>query len=175
MTKESADPRRTTYPPSVRRALLVALGSAVFVALGIWMLIGHSTLKATLTGAVAVPFFGLCGCVAIGRLARRRPELELTGDGLTHAMLGPIAWAEIAAVGIREIKVRSSSQRVIELVLHDPGAYLARAPRFARIAGKANLRLGYSPATIAATTLPVGVDEVLEAMRRHHPSLTVMQ
>ncbi|MFJ3310025.1 STM3941 family protein [Streptomyces sp. NPDC086549] len=173
MTTEPADPRRTTYPTSIRRTLLVALGSAVFVALGTWMLIDHSTPKATVGGAAAVLFFGLCGCVALARIVRRRPELVLTGDGLTHVMLGPIAWTEIAAVGIREVNVRSSSQRMIELILHDPGAYLARAPRFARISGKANLRLGYSPANISATTLPVSLDEVLEAMRRHHPQLTI--
>ncbi|MFJ8361515.1 hypothetical protein [Streptomyces sp. NPDC093984] len=48
---------------------------------------------------------------------------------------------------------------------------LARAPRTARDAGKANLRFGYSPASISATTLPVDLEEVMAAMRRHHPEL----
>jgi hypothetical protein len=173
VTNEPADPPRTAYPSSIRRTALVALGSIVFVVLCAWALLGHSSIKAVLAGAVGVPFFGLCAAVAIGRLVRRRPELVITGEGVTHAMLGSISWTEIAAVGIREIKVSSRPQRMIELILHDPGAYLARAPRMARITGKANLRLGYSPATISATTLPVGVDEVLAAMRHHHPELNI--
>ncbi|MXM66828.1 hypothetical protein GR925_26210 [Streptomyces sp. HUCO-GS316] len=138
------------------------------------MLIHHATsVKNVLFGALAVAFFGLTAGVAIGRLARRRPELVLDSKGLTHVMLGSISWTEIAAVGIREIKSQSSTQRVIELVLHDPAAYLARAPRMARITGKANRRLGFSPANISATTLPVDVNEVVRAMRRHHPELTI--
>jgi len=173
VTTEPAPTPETTFPSSIGRTSLAALGSIVFVALGVWLLIEHATLKATLGGAAAVLFFGLCACLTIGRLLRRRPELVLTAEGLTHVMLGSIGWSQIAAVGIREIKVRTGSQRVIELVLHDPAAYLARAPRMARIAGRANLRLGYSPATISAITLPVGLDEVVAAMRRHHPGLTI--
>ncbi|WP_258053335.1 STM3941 family protein [Streptomyces sp. Ru72] len=173
MTTEAADRAATTYPSSLRRTSLTAFGSLAFVALGVWLLIDHATLKGVLAGAAAVLFFGLCACVAIGRLLRRRPELVLTGEGLTHVMLGSIRWTEIAEVTVREIRVRSTSQRVIELVLNDPDAYLARAPRTARIAGKANLRFGYSPATISATTLPVDLDEVVAAMRRHHPELRI--
>ncbi|MGW5610785.1 STM3941 family protein [Streptomyces sp. NPDC003753] len=173
MTTEAAGRAATTYPSSLRRTSLVAFGSLAFVALGVWLLIDHATLKGVLAGAAAVPFFGLCACVAIGRLLRRRPELVLTGEGLRHVMLGSIRWTEIAEVTVREIKVRSTSQRVIELALNDPDAYLARAPRTARIAGKTNLRFGYSPATISATTLPVDLDEVVAAMRRHHPELRI--
>ncbi|MFJ3233874.1 STM3941 family protein [Streptomyces sp. NPDC086787] len=153
--------------------LLVTLGSAAFVAMGCWMLLAGDSVKATLVGAAAVLFFGLCGSISLGRLMRRGPELVLTDDGLTHVMLGPIAWTDLAGVGIREIHVRSTSQQVIELVFHDPAAYLAQAPRMARVAGRANLRLGCSPANIAATTLPVSLGEVLAAMRHHHPELTV--
>jgi hypothetical protein len=113
--------------------------------------------------------------VAIGRLLRRRPELVLTNEGLTHVRLGSIGWNEIAEVRIREIRIRSSSQLMIELVLHDTGAYLARAPRLTRIAGKANMGMGYGPATISATTLPVSLDQVVAAVRRYHPQLTIGQ
>jgi hypothetical protein len=173
VTTEPISTPETTFRSSKGRTSLVALGATVFVVLGAWMVIDHTTVKATVVGAVTVLFFGLCDCLAIGRLLRRRPELVLTGEGVTHVMLGSIGWTEIAEVGIREIKVRSSTQRVIELVLHDPVAYLARAPRMARIAGKANLRMGFSPTNISATTLPVDAETVVAAMRRHHPELTV--
>ncbi|MEV6736740.1 STM3941 family protein [Streptomyces sp. NPDC051104] len=171
MTTEAADSAATVYPSSQRRTSLVALGSLAFVAAGVWLLVDHATLKGIAAGAAAVPFFGLCAGVAIGRLLRRRPELVLNRDGLTHVMLGSIRWTEIAEVTVREVRVRSASQRMIELVLHDPDAYLARAPRMARVAGKANLRFGYSPASISVTTLPVDLEEVMAAMRRHHPEL----
>jgi hypothetical protein len=175
VTTEPAAVPQTVYRSSIGRTSLMTLGATVFVALGAWLVIDHATVKATVAGAVAVLFFGLCDCLAIGRLLRRRPELVLTGEGVTHVMLGSIGWTEIAEVRIREIKVRSSTQRVIELVLHDPVAYLARAPRLARFAGKANLRMGFSPTNISATTLPADLDTVVAAMRRHHPELTIRQ
>ncbi|MCF3171762.1 hypothetical protein IPZ61_00155 [Streptomyces sioyaensis] len=177
-TEENAPP--TTYFPSMRRTLLVALGSIALVVGSALLLVehaslGHSAFKGVVAGVFGVLFFGFCACVSVGRLLRRRPELVLSSGGLTHGVLGSIAWIEIAEVGIREIKVRSHSERVIELVLHDPAAYLARAPRTARIAGAVALRMGYSPANISVGTLPVGLDEVLAAMRRHHPELTIRE
>ncbi|WP_006608149.1 STM3941 family protein [Streptomyces auratus] len=177
-TEESASP--TTYLPSMRRTLLMALGSIALVAGSVLLLIEHASLshgalKGEVVGVLGVLFFGTCACVAVDRLLRRRPELVLSSEGLMHVVLGSIAWTEIAEVGIREIKVRFRSERVIELVLHDPAAYLARAPRTARIAGAVTRRMGYSPAMISVGTLPVGLDEVLAAMRRHHPELAIRE
>ncbi|MER6123181.1 STM3941 family protein [Streptomyces sp. NPDC001795] len=173
MSSAPDDPSATVYQSSGRTTWLVAFGSVALVVGGVWMLIAHDSFIGILIGAFAVLFSGLCACVAIGRVLRPRPELVLTREGLTHARLGSISWSEIAEVRVREIETSYTSQMVIELVLHDQSAYLARAPRLTRIFGWVNLLFGYSPTTISATTLPVDLDEVVRAMRHHHPKLKI--
>ncbi|CAM5463170.1 hypothetical protein SCANM63S_01577 [Streptomyces canarius] len=108
-------------------------GSLVFVAVGVVLLVAHSTVKMTVAGVLAVLFFGFCSAIFIQRLLRDRPEL----------------------------------------VLHDPDAYLARAPKLARRTASMNARLGFGPANMATNTLPVPPEAVLDAMRRHCPGLAV--
>jgi hypothetical protein len=141
-------------------------GSLVFVALGIVFLVAHSTVKMTVAGVLAVPFFGFCSLLIARRLLRDRPELMLDDAGVDHVTLGRFGWDQTAAV-------RSTSQRFIELVLHDPDAYLARAPKLVRSTASMNARLGFGPANMPTNTLPVPPEAVLDAMRRHRPGLAV--
>ena len=173
MIRNSVPLPPTVYPVAKGRVWAMLAGSLVFVALGIVFLVAHSTLKMTVAGAVAVPFFGLCSVLIVPRLFRDRPELVLDDAGVDHVRLGRFGWDEIAAVRIREQRVRNTSQLFIELVLHDPDAYLARAPRLVRSTASMNARLGYGPATMATNTLPVPPEEVVEAMRRHRPGLAI--
>ncbi|MER6571631.1 STM3941 family protein, partial [Streptomyces sp. NPDC001093] len=115
----------TVYPLAKGRVWAMLAGSVVFVAVGIVLLVAHSTVKMTVAGALAVLFFGFCAVLIIQRLLRDRPELVLDDAGVDHVRLGRFGWEEIAAVRIREQRVRNTSQRFIELVLHDPDAYLA--------------------------------------------------
>ncbi|MCQ9132264.1 hypothetical protein KMS84_15885 [Streptomyces sp. IBSBF 2807] len=148
-------------------------GALVFVALGTGFLVVHSTVKMTVAGALAVPFFGACAVLIALRLIRDRPELVLDDAGVEHVSLGRFRWEEIALVRIREQRVRNASQTFIELVLHDPDAYLARAPRLVRNTASMNARLGFGPAGMAVNTLPVPPEAVLDAMRTHCPGLAV--
>ena len=173
MIRNSVPLPPTVYPVAKGRVWAMLAGSLVFVALGIAFLVVHSTLKMTVAGAVAVPFFGLCSVIIVQRLLRDRPELVLDEAGVEHVRLGRFGWHEIAAVRIREQRVRNTSQLFIELVLHDPDAYLARAPRLVRSTASMNARLGFGPANMATNTLPVPPEAVLEAMRRHCPGLAV--
>ncbi|MGW1747181.1 STM3941 family protein [Streptomyces sp. NPDC002092] len=165
----------TVYPLAKGRGWAMLAGSLVFVALGIVFLVAHSTLKMTVAGALAVPFFGLCAVLILQRLLRDRPELVLDDAGVDHVRLGRFGWGEIAAVRIREQRVRTTSQLFIELVLHDPDAYLARASKLVRSTASMNARLGFGPAIMATNTLPVPPEAVLDAMRRHCPRLAAQQ
>ncbi|MFE1199468.1 STM3941 family protein [Streptomyces olivaceoviridis] len=175
MIEEAAPLPPTAYPLAKGRAWAMLAGSLVFVALGIVFLVAHSTVKMTVAGALAVLFFGFCSVLFIQRLLRDRPELVLDDAGVDHVRLGRFGWDEIAAVRIREQRVRNTSQRFIELVLHDPDAYLARAPELVRRTASMNARLGFGPAIMAVNTLPVRPEAVLDAMRRHCPGLAVQQ
>ncbi|MFE4695492.1 STM3941 family protein [Streptomyces sp. NPDC056738] len=163
----------TVYPLAKGRVWAMLAGSLVFVAAGVGFLAAHSDVKMTVAGALAVPFFGLCSVLIGRRLLRGRPELVLDDTGVDHVSLGRFGWEEIAAVRIREQRVRNTSQRFIELVLHDPDAYLARAPRLVRGTASMNARLGFGPANMTTNTLPVPPEAVLEAMLRHRPGLAV--
>jgi hypothetical protein len=163
----------TVYPLAKGRVWAMLAGSLVFVALGIVFLVAHTTMKMTAAGVLAVPFFGFCSLSIVHRLFRDRPELVLDDAGVDHVRLGRLGWDEIAAVRIREQRVRNTSQWFIELVLHDPAAYLARAPKLVRSTASMNARLGFGPANMATNTLPVSPEAVLDAMRRHCPGLAV--
>ncbi|MCC9306256.1 hypothetical protein LN042_03880 [Kitasatospora sp. RB6PN24] len=163
----------TVYPSDKRRVALMLLGSVAFVVLGVVLLTWHGSVKAVIGGALAVPFFGLCAVLYTIRLTKGRPELVIDHAGLEHVQLGRIGWQEIAGVRIREVTVRGARQRFIELLLHDPAGYLARAPRMVKMTASGNRSLGFGPASISANTLPVGLEEVLAAMLRHQLRLTV--
>jgi hypothetical protein len=163
----------TVYPSDKRRVTLMLLGSLAFVALGVGLLVWHGTVKAVIAGALAVPFFGAGAVIAGSRLVKGRPELIIDQAGVEHLQFGRIGWQEIAGVRIREVTVRTANQRFIELLLQDPAGYAARAPRLAKVGAFTNSRMGFGPVNISASTLPVGLEEVLAAMLRHHPQLAV--
>jgi hypothetical protein len=164
----------TVYQPSLRRTVLLALASLGLTAGSAWLLVIHSSLKAELFGAVGVAFFGLGAVVLTYRVLRRGPELVITDEGLDHRSWGRVAWSQIRAVGIREISVRNTKQRMIEVVLHDPDAHVRAAPLASRALMRANQHAGFSPVNISAVTLGVPLTEVLAAMIRHRPDLVVM-
>ncbi|MFJ1754900.1 hypothetical protein [Kitasatospora sp. NPDC088134] len=111
---------------------------------------------------------GLGAVMYVGELFGRRPESALDATGVEPARLGRIAWEETAAVRVRLL---GSGQGMPELVLHDPAAYLARAPRTVRITAPLNRRMGFSPTNIAATALPVDLGQLVRAMVAHHSQL----
>jgi hypothetical protein len=163
----------TVYPLAKGRVWAMLAGALVFVAVGVYFLIAHSSVKMTVAGVAAVAFFGFCAVLIAQRLVRDRPELVLDDTGVEHVQLGRFRWEEIAAVRIREQHVRNTSQRFIELVLHYPDAYVARAPRLVRGTASMNARLGFGPANMPTNSLPVPPEAVLDAMRRHCPGLAV--
>ncbi|MFJ5230981.1 STM3941 family protein [Kitasatospora sp. NPDC088391] len=167
MNEDIPAPPPTVYPFVPRKVLRLLLASLGFVAVGTAFLFSGSALV-VLVGVLSVSFFGLTAVLYAGKLLRRRPELVLDTAGLEHDRLGRIAWEEIAVVRVRQL---GSGQSMLELVLHDPAAYLARAPRTTRITAPLNRGLGFAPTNIAANTLPVDLDRLVEVMVRHHPRL----
>ncbi|MEV7020874.1 STM3941 family protein [Kitasatospora sp. NPDC093558] len=171
MINETTSLSPTVYAQARRKTVLLLLGAVAFTVVGALLLWQHDTLKGLIGGALAVPFFGAAAVLLAVRLVRNRPELVLDAHGLEHVQLGRIAWTEVTAVRVRTMTVRGSTQRMIEVVLADPAAYLARAPRLVRAGAGLNRSLGCGPANIAANTLPVPLEEVLAAVHRHHPRL----
>ncbi|WP_426502967.1 STM3941 family protein [Dactylosporangium sp. McL0621] len=163
----------TVYQAPLRRTALLTLGAIGFVAASIWLLVTHQSVRADITGAVGVLFFGWAGAVSSARLIRRKPELVITDEGLSHRTWGRVSWSEVRAVAISQVMVRNTRQQMIEVVLHDPDGYVKRASPAARTLMRANRRFGFSPINLSAVVLPVPLTDVLAAMKRHRPDLVV--
>lgn len=162
------DPTTTRYYAPKRRALLLTVISAVPLV-GVLLTVKNASLILGVLGAVVVAcsVFGMY--VGVPRLIGRRPELIITADWIEHVDQGRILWTDIDSVR----RNRMNGQQILEFVLHEPDTYLARLPWLVRTTSRFMRASGYSPATISALSLPVPLETVLEAMRRHHPCLLV--
>lgn len=161
----------TIFRVSPLRWTGVLLGALAFVAIGVFMLADPQT-ENVVFGWLAIAFFGFCAVVAATRLFKRGPEVTLDDNGLVVRDGPRITWSEVDSVGVRAMGTTRSTE-VVEVVLRDPQAYLARLTGAAAMAAKANAALGFSPVNIPylGGSKPPGA--VIAAMRRHHPSLAV--
>jgi len=118
----------TIYPKKLRLALmlLVAMG---FVIGAVQVLATHRgpALPTSAFALAAIVFFGACAAVIARKVFSERPSLCIDDKGLTdHASalgVGLIPWRDISGVQI----VAASNQRFLQVNVHAPQAYLARA------------------------------------------------
>jgi hypothetical protein len=164
--------RPTIIRVSPLRWTAILLGSLAFVAGGILM-ITDATSKNVVAGWLAILFFGFCAAFAAIRLIKREPELTIDDQGLVPRNGTRVSWSEVDSAGMRVIGTHGRSTEMIEVVLRDPQAYVARLTGAAAMAAKANLALDYSPLNIPYLGRSNPHGAVLAAMRRHHPSLAV--
>ena len=94
-----------------KKTALLALGAAVFVALGLWTALDPSQAEKTwrglpvpVMGWVSVVFFGLALGVVVLRVSGK-PALTLDTSGFTVAALRPwrMAWGEVDRFQIRQV------------------------------------------------------------------------
>ena len=131
MTTPGAD---QTYPAvvrlstNVRRVLPLAVGCAIFTALGVWFLFDDSTVRVVI-GIVAIVFFGGFGGFAIIRMLRGRAALELSPSGIRMSNGRSIPWQSIALVG--EFR---QPRAAVAITLSTPTDLLSRGQKFTRSA-----------------------------------------
>ncbi|MEC3915709.1 STM3941 family protein [Nocardia sp. CDC160] len=168
MNTPDAHATATVFQSSKPRTLLHALGAFLFVQFGV-KLFETGEASAMVVGLLAVCFFLTYLAVTMLHLVRRSPELTITAAGITHHSRGSLEWAEIERIRFQQI----GWQGFLEVLLHDPDAYLNRGPLLKRALGQANRGFGLSPVTISAHTVPASLQDLAEAMRRHHPNLVI--
>ena len=166
-------------PASRSKLVAVAIGSALFVALGGWMLslARQEGLVVGAIGLAAVTFFGVCGAYALSRIARPTPAVVINREGIldnaSATAVGFIAWDEIDQL----LEYRFQNQVFLGIVPTNLDAILARQPAWKRAAIKANLGLGAAPVNIPQVVLPMTVSNLLSeiearfrphATRKHH-------
>ncbi len=147
------------------RMLLIAAGA--FAMAGLSALIAFhlvSTERITATQQVAavvgVPFFGLCGLVAVWRVAGLRgPVVTLSPEGFRDVRVAPdlIPWSAIRAVTTWQHR----RQRAMVLAIRpEVERSLALTP-IARWTRGANRRLGADGLAISAVGLTIRYDDLL--------------
>src|SRR5262245_823235 len=100
-------PGPVTLRPSRRRILLILLGSLVFVAGGVWMILAEAVAREErwmLWGSTG--FFALCAAVAVVMLLPGAGKLVLDGDGFETTSLFRtfrIRWADTSVFEVFSI------------------------------------------------------------------------
>ncbi|MEV0076754.1 STM3941 family protein [Nocardia neocaledoniensis] len=162
----------TNFYPSVSRMVGLLAISLVFTASGIWM-VARGTPVMVVAGAAGA-LFGLLGAVATGlRLILRRPELTVTDTGVTHRQGGYLAWSDVTHARIAVQHTSGTEVRYVQLGLRDPETFYAQSSWWTRQLAKANARLGYGGLNLPESTLGASAEQILEALRHHHPDLPV--
>lgn len=153
------------YPSKVK-TLLIAAGSLMFVALGVYLAAGRVHMRLPLWAVVVssyigVPFFGLCFLYALYRLLSPKPSVVISREGIfdnaSAAGAGLLKWEEIANIFPYDFM----GQRMLGIVPRDAEAVMARQPPFKRLLAKMNRGLVQAPFNIPQSSLSVSVDELL--------------
>ncbi|MBI5760143.1 MAG: hypothetical protein HZA46_16625 [Planctomycetales bacterium] len=152
--------------PSRWKATLVVLGAAIFVAIGVAMIVvpddpGLARWFLRRLGLVSVLFFGACGAYALFRLVVPRPALVADADGLVDNAsavgVGRLRWDEIECLWPYEF----SGQNFLGIMPVNLEDVLARLPGWKNALIRANLSFACAPINIPQVMLPVRLDDVV--------------
>jgi hypothetical protein len=153
------------------KLVMMALGSAAFVATGIALLTfapGES-IKIPIVATLAIVFFGACGAYAVRRLLSPQPAVVINREGIVDNAsatgVGLVRWDEIAEL----CEYTFQNQTFLGIVPKNLDRVLERQPAWKRTALRANSALGVSPINIPQAVLPMPVSELLrEIQSRYH-------
>lgn len=156
------------HPPRAPAVIALATG-LVGLAGGVLLLVGGGT-PATVVGVLLIAFFGATALGGLLRLARRRPVLTVTADGLedTGSLVaaGFLPWSQ---VGMLEVLAARRGGDLLVVGVHDPEAVLSRAtPTRARVARQQAGLLG-SPVIFPAAVLPLPAAALRDEIERRRP------
>jgi hypothetical protein len=110
---------------SVRKLLLLLVGCAVAVTLGVWMVqspLQDRREESLFGGWLCIVFFGLGGIVALVQLVVARPRLTIDSYGITWTQRSdqPIPWSAISDIDLLKV---SRSGYFLRLWLVDADHY----------------------------------------------------
>jgi hypothetical protein len=158
--------------PSRTRLVLLGLGAAAFVALGLWMggVFGpppesdrYSASTIFAIGWICVVFFGLCGAAAIKKLFDPGEQLRIGRSGILTTPWSDqtIPWSEITDVTVWSYR----HQKMITLHLRDPARFPGGRGIGALLAG-ANRSLTGGDISISMTATDRSFEDAMSAIAR---------
>lgn len=157
-------------PLSKRKLILTLLGSLLFVAIGLWIVIARPSSDHFFfgnpglvlgAGVVGILFFGFVAVKVIPKLMDKKPGLIIDQQGITdHSSAlsaGFIPWTDI--VEIRLIAVMN--QQFLMVMVNNPEKYISRATNaITKRLVIANFNAYGSPISISSHALKMDFDQL---------------
>lgn len=165
--------------PSKKKLLLMAVGAAVFVGLGVFFLLSSDPQfrdwDVRAAAIASIVFFGFCLAYAAWRLVRPTPALVIHPSGLfDHASAlsaGFLRWDEISRIFVTKIK----NQKFLAIGVKDVEGFLNRQTGMKAKLMRMNVRLAGSAVCIPANTLPISLEELIRSIQQKSPQISVGQ
>ena len=164
---------RTEIQLSKTKLLLIAIGSAAFVGLGIWFIINPNEIRPNqqtlilIIGASAILFFGVCFIFIVRKMFDNKIGLVIDENGITDnssgTSVGLINWEDINEIGTAQV----ASTKFILIGTTDANKYINRATNaISKRAMKANNKMYGTPLSIASNTLKIKHDELFDKINQ---------
>lgn len=161
-------PDETIIPLNRTKIWLIAAGSLLLAAVGVWFLVIDTAAIGSLTdpgilhgiGLLGVAFFVGVGAVAVGKLRQSAAGLILNQEGVTDlssgVAVGFVPWSDITGFDAHEAR----GQKFLSIMVRNPEAYVDRGSAVAQTMNAQNLKIHGTPITIPVSALRVYADEL---------------
>jgi hypothetical protein len=164
-------PDQMAIPLSRTKLILMLLGAAVFIALGLAVFAMSDATFASLyphrssagvrgAGLVSALFFGLCALVGMRKLLDTRPGLTFNAAGMidnsSGTGIGFVPWSDITGSQICTM----GRYRYVVVKLANPEKYLHAGGRARQLLSRMNVQVCGSPIALSSNTLAIDFDDL---------------
>lgn len=163
--------KRVEIPLSKSKLSLLLLGSIVFIATGVWLVMAapvthYPVIFCRALGIVCVLFFGVIALSIASKLQDNSRGLIIDEDGITDNSSavsgGLIVWRDIEDISVIEI----GRQKLIILEVRNPEKYIERQTHFLqKKAMQSNLKMYNSPLSISANGLKCDFEDLYRLIK----------
>jgi hypothetical protein len=156
-------------PLSKKKNLLMLMGAAIFVLLGILFVVRPENFTSPfrqnivlirLVGILSIVFFGACAIYGMIKLFDKKYGLIINNEGIidnTNASsIGLINWADILSVETRNVM----STRFLLIFIKNPGDYLNRTKGLKRKLLYANMRMYGTPLSVISNSVKFNFEDL---------------
>ncbi|HEY4324919.1 MAG TPA: STM3941 family protein [Mucilaginibacter sp.] len=156
-------------PLSKKKNLLMLMGAAMFVILGVFFVARPETFASPFhrnitlirfVGMLSVIFFGACTVYGMIKLFDKKYGLIIDTDGITDntnaSSVGLINWADISSIETQQVM----STKFLLIFITNPDKYLNRTTGLKRKLLQANMRMYGTPLSIISNSIRCNFDDL---------------
>ena len=170
--------QKTEIELSKSKLLMMLIGSALFVGLGIWFVKNPTEIKpngetlVSIVGIASILFFGACLLSITKKIFDKTIGLAIDDNGIydnsSGVSVGLINWGDISGISTSEI----ASTKFILIQTTKPDKYINRAKNgLAKRAMKANTKMYGTPISISSNTLKIKHNALLDIIERGYQKM----